>query len=346
MLVESMRTNLLSMSDKPLYFVQQELKLNQPITKDIVDYINNYCDMLLVGGGGMIMSGDGFTTESGWQFNISIENLLKIKVPIVVYAIGYNVFPGDDNPTTETLAHLQAVQRKAALFSVRNTGTRDKLVSLGLKPPQVVPDPALFAEADTSLKLPGITKKDKLVCINWAGDRVDKRWSGGDYGVTISAFVSALRQVRKVVPYKLLFVNHVSTYDSKWSTILGSIFKQHWYSLEDMHPWLYPEQTTYAPLITGVYKRADAAIGMRGHAAMIPFGQGTPTIAFGSHKKSAYFAKDAGCFFVDFDCHNLIYSLTTALTTGQPDQLERLNDMRVDFDWFNYHILEILNGKA
>lgn len=340
-LVESIRTNLLKLSDKPIHFITQDLKLNQPINNEIVNYINNYTDMLLVGGGGMIMPGDGFDTESGWQFNISIENLLKIKVPIVVYAIGYNMFPGDKNINTQTVTHLQTTQRLSKLFSVRNNGTKDKLVKLGLKVAEVVPDPGMFVES-TNVTLPGIKSTDKLVCINWAGDRVEKRWLNSDYGTTISAFISALRQVQKHTPFEILFMNHVFKYDTYWASILGSILRQHWHSLEDMHPWLYPEQQVYAPYIAGIYKRADVSIGMRGHACIIPWGQGTATIAFGSHPKTSFFAKDTGCFYVDFQCNNLIYSLTKALNEGQPDQQQKLAEFRQVFDDFNKRALEVL----
>ena len=341
-LVDSMRTNLLRASKQPLHFVQQDLKFDTPINRDMVQFINNSFDMLLVGGGGMVMAGDGFKTASGWQFNISLEDLLKIKVPVVVYSIGYNVFPGDKNLPPHAIAHLQATQRKASLFSVRNSGTAEKLEKLGLKRPEVVPDPALFMDADTSLPLPGISKKDRFVCINWAGDRVDSRWQGSDYGTTISKFASALKDVEKLTPFKILFMNHVFSYDTHWNTILGTVFGRKWLSLEDMHPWLYPEQPWAAPLFAGVYKRASASIGMRGHAAMIPFGQGCPTIAFGSHPKTSFFAHDAGCFYVDFSCGNLIYSLSTALTKGQHDQQEKLKTFRTTFDDFNRRVLEIL----
>ncbi len=58
-----------------------------------VDNINSY-DLLLVGAGGLFLPDNRAASKSvsGWQWNISYENLQKINIPIFVISIGYNTF--------------------------------------------------------------------------------------------------------------------------------------------------------------------------------------------------------------------------------------------------------------
>ena len=63
---------------------------------DLIDMINETCDLLMLGGGGMIFHRPEDSSRSGWQFNIALEDLEKIKVPLAVYAIGYNPLHFDE----------------------------------------------------------------------------------------------------------------------------------------------------------------------------------------------------------------------------------------------------------
>ena len=59
-----------------------------------VDLINS-CDLMLLGGGGLIMP-RGYPT--GWQWNITTDQYERIKTPMVMLAVGWNFFgdmPGE-----------------------------------------------------------------------------------------------------------------------------------------------------------------------------------------------------------------------------------------------------------
>jgi hypothetical protein len=89
----SMQHHLQLLSPEPLNFIPIDMKQSTPIDDYLVDQINQNGDALIIGGGGLVMRGDGFDTESGWQFNIKPKTLAKLKVPLIIYAIGYNKFP-------------------------------------------------------------------------------------------------------------------------------------------------------------------------------------------------------------------------------------------------------------
>lgn len=59
--------------------------------KQAIDTINKY-DALLVGGGGLILPDTAPNKISCWQWKISKDNINKIKIPIYVVSIGYNLF--------------------------------------------------------------------------------------------------------------------------------------------------------------------------------------------------------------------------------------------------------------
>ena len=62
--------------------------------------LNKY-DYLIVGGGGLILPDTAPNKLSGWQWNISIENLNLIKKPIYVISIGFNLFYGQNMSMTD-----------------------------------------------------------------------------------------------------------------------------------------------------------------------------------------------------------------------------------------------------
>lgn len=58
----------------------------------VIDRINKKYDYLIVGGGGLILPDTNPNSVSCWQWKISTENIKKIKIPIYVIGIGYNLF--------------------------------------------------------------------------------------------------------------------------------------------------------------------------------------------------------------------------------------------------------------
>ena len=87
-----------------------------------IDIINQ-ADLLFLSGGGVFLH-DTFPNDvSDWQWGISEELLEKIKIPIIVYAIGYNKFRNQRNFNDLFDKTVTKLVEKSIFFSMRNTGS-------------------------------------------------------------------------------------------------------------------------------------------------------------------------------------------------------------------------------
>lgn len=80
---------------------------NKQTAKDISD---NY-KLLIMGGGGFI-SGSGFVGTK--------EFFDEIKIPFIIYSVGYNIFRPTGKLLPEALEQLKYLQSKTIFFSVRD----------------------------------------------------------------------------------------------------------------------------------------------------------------------------------------------------------------------------------
>lgn len=296
----------------PISWETIEIKYKTPITEKKVEEINEYGDLLLVGGGGLIMPGDGFETESGWQFNIEESLLFKIEVPKVFHALGYNIFPnnaGDRSKLDDKVSsHLDSCLGVSDLFSVRNHGSRNKLMENGLDGTriEICPDPAIFCTPELNLH-PFLEKRLNfeypVIGLCLAGDRTDSRFKSGEIEHIINKINEAVKSIHP--NSTILYIPHVSIYDQVYVELLQEILTVEFVNLASVCPWMYPESMNYVGALTKIYSSIDASIGMRGHSCIIPFGQGTPPIALGEHSKTKFFAKDINSVPVLNDCNNL-----------------------------------------
>ncbi len=281
-------------SKKQINFIPIDLKQPSPITEEMVDVMNRSGNMLIVGGGGLVMKGDGFKTKSGWQFNITQKALKKLKIPLVVYGIGVNIFPGEKNLSKTTWNHLKETRKRSILFSARDVASQRVLETHGVKNVEVIPDPAMMCPF-IGVNLPR-ERHTSYIGINWAGDRREKRfYSIGEEIRFAEKICEGLKELTVNHPkIKFLYIPHVHEYDTDYHVV--SIFKDilgdRFSNLADVLPWLYPEQLMNVPAFVGVYHQLDMAVGMRGHANIIPYGVGTPHVAIGNHRKNIYFASD------------------------------------------------------
>lgn len=269
--------------------------------RDLVEMINSDGDMLLVGGGGMVFHRPEDDSMSGWQFNISLEDLERLTVPMVVYGIGFNKFYFDDRGFKPQMnEHLQATQAKSALFSVRNQGTFDELVSRGLSAAdmEVIPDPGMFAPT-APLTLPGISGGDYKIGVNWAGDRNFYRFPEPWEETRLAVIDALCDAIRKLLDRqgggKVVFIPHLSeNIDSEVAPLFQERLADVFYNVEFELPYLYPASQAQLPLFADIYRQMDLVIGMRGHSNIVPFGLGTTVIGLGSHNKNRFFLEQIG----------------------------------------------------
>lgn len=288
----AMKASLAFLGEEPLNFIDIDLKQNSPITREDVDLINQG-DCLLLAGGGLVMKGDGHTTRSGWQFNISKEDLAHLQVPLFIYGIGYNHFPHDgDVLGAEVWEHLKITQLKSTFFSARNPGTRSVLQKKGLNDMVIVPDAGMFAPG-LSFDLPHIHDDHFCIGLNWAGDRTKLRFGTMDEKKCAQDLAKGILRFAESITndVRVIWMPHVSIYDNDPETkaVFQEVLKEKFYDLPSVCPWLYPETEATLALFVGVYDRCAVTIGMRGHANIIPFGRHTPVVGIGEHSKVRWF---------------------------------------------------------
>ncbi|MEM1340810.1 MAG: polysaccharide pyruvyl transferase family protein [Pseudomonadota bacterium] len=303
-----LHASLRAESDEPLEFVLVDCQ-NTVFHADLVDLINREGDLLLVGGGGLVFNRPEDHSRSGWQFNIDLDQLARLAVPLVVYGIGYNKFPFDETPfRPQTDAHLRATQEKAALFSVRNAGTRDELVRRGLEAEAItiIPDPGMFVPT-APINLPNLPEGGLKIGLNWAGDRPAHRYPAPAEENERAAARAVAEGLAAVLEThdgggQVILISHLLGIDATVAPVLRAVLGERLYVLEEEAPWLFPPALAQTPIWAGLYRLVDVAVGMRGHANIIPFGLGTPFVGIGTHNKNRFFASEVGLadIFVDF----------------------------------------------
>jgi len=331
-------------------------------TKDLIKEINGEGDLLIVGGGGLIFYRPQDDSKSGWQWNIDINLIDTIKVPFVVYAIGYNQFEYDNSnfiPVTDS--HLQKTVKAATLFSVRDTGTKRELIARGCdgNKIEVIPDSGMFLPAD-NIKVPGL-RRDKLkVGINWTSDRENQTFPE-PWAQNRERFIRNLAELcRHLINERnaqIFYIGHMGgDFDKRIRDSLRDLLGGNLIAIEEALPSLFPSNYKNAKKLVGVYRQMDIVLGMRGHANIVAFGQHVPFIPIGSHRKNRYLLEDIGedryCIDVrkpELCTKERMISLVEELLDERNSYLERHERvyavMREKFDSFNRRALSLIDKQ-
>jgi polysaccharide pyruvyl transferase WcaK-like protein len=275
---------------------------------------------LVVGGGGLFLPDTAPNGNSGWQWNVPRSSLEAIEVPLFVYSVGYNLFPGQEFQGSLFAGSLEALARKAEFMGLRNHGSMARVTDM--LPAELaarvryIPCPTTVLERlrdDLPEKRPGSGR----VLVNAAFDRSARR-----FGDTYPAFLEQMRdfvEAAEKAGAEVRFVAHTRG-DLRLANDLQETFglERPVDALHDMSP-----DGAY-----GVYRSASLVIGMRGHATMIPFGLGTPVLSIVSHPKMRYFLEDIGRVEWGVDVHD--QRLGARLTELTADILGREQGYRDD----------------
>lgn len=251
---------------------------------------------LVVGGGGLFLPDTSPNGNSGWQWNVPRSSLEAIEVPLFVYSVGYNLFPGQEFQGSLFARSLEALARKAEFLGLRNHGSMarvtDMLPADLAEKVRYIPCPTTVLERLRD-DLPETSPGSGRVLVNAAFDRSARR-----FGDTYPAFLDQMRdfvQVAENAGAEVRFAAHTRG-DLRLANDLRETYglDRPVDALHDMSP-----DEAY-----GVYRSASLVIGMRGHATMIPFGLGTPVLSIISHPKMRYFLEDIGRVEWGVDVHD------------------------------------------
>ncbi len=258
----------------------------------------NQMDALVIGGGGLFLRDTNENDLSGWQWSCGIEELNKIKKPIIMFAVGYNRFRGQKEFKPIFKKHLNVFVEKAKFIGIRNNGSINSL-RMYLENEELK-NKLVFQPCMTTLtsyiypNLIDYNQKEDFIAFNCAFDREDKR-------AINNTKLCEIAQVAKELSKKTVikYYSHMPT-DLK----ILDYFKE----LQVPHEVI----ELNSPIqIIREYSKPKLVIGMRGHAQMIPFGCKTPILSIISHDKLKWFLDDinAPSWGVDILENNFYYRL-------------------------------------
>ena len=238
---------------------------------------------LIIGGGGLFLCDTNPNRLSGWQWSCSLKKLEQIKLPIAVFAVGYNRFRGQEEFKPIFRDHLQLLAEKAVYIALRNSGSIEAIKSyLPTRLHSKVryqPCPTTLLHTLYKPVLPTITNQRPIIALNAAFDRLQLRL-GNSYKTILQNIASACKSLS--TEYDIVYYAHTK---------------------EDcnMLPYLDQAGVPYrviklfhvpAKTVLEAYQVPHLVIGMRGHAQMIPFGCCTPILSLISHDKIRWFLHD------------------------------------------------------
>tara|TARA_A100001015_G_scaffold207086_1_gene231589 strand:+ start:2617 stop:3768 length:1152 start_codon:yes stop_codon:yes gene_type:complete len=248
-----------------------------PVEEKYLKTINK-ADGIVIGGGGLFLRDSHPNKTSGWQWNCSIENLLKINKPIIMFAVGYNRFRNQEEFDPIFTNHLNEFVKKAKFVGIRNYGSIKRLKDY-LEPSNAAK--LCFQPCMTTLisKLyPNLTdynSKQNFIAINCAFDRINLRIESEETLNEIARVAKELSHVTKIKYFSHMksdekILKYFEKYNLKYELVRFQNLRQ----------------------IIKEYASARLVIGMRGHSQMIPFGCNTSILSIVTHNKLQYFLDD------------------------------------------------------
>lgn len=220
----------------------------------------NKFDALWIGGGGLIEERGYLNRESKYKIPLTEKNLEGIRVPIIVFAIGFNEFRGITGIYNSfARRNLQALINQANVFSVRNDGSLEKLSNYLPDTSKIieVPDPALLERAK------GVFKK--------CGKGVLGVASNNNRAINLGRKINHTDIQTLVDKHSLDILGHTKK-DFKWKG-------EHALSLGHLQKSLFDYK------LLEKYQAYDYCVAMRGHSQLYSYGCGTPCITLSTQDK-------------------------------------------------------------
>jgi polysaccharide pyruvyl transferase WcaK-like protein len=237
----------------------------------IDEVVNKKYDFLVIGGGGII---HGAHWPNGWFWLIDLDLIKRIKIPFLVYGVGNNYFENETLIPEKAIIHLTETKKRAVHFSVRNDGSKERLLNQTGLTFDEVPDPGFFVGLNRKFKRP---VSGPYIIIQLANDKPENRFGSHDSKVR---FIKSLRNILKDLSkkYKIIFAPHV--FDDI------ALSKEISEGINNCSIWEFGYYAFDNCLETiGYYKYAEFVIAMRGHGQIVPFSFNVPVISIENHPK-------------------------------------------------------------
>lgn len=241
---------------------------------------------VVVGGGGLFIRDTNKNSVSGWQWPISFKVLKNLQPKLAIFAVGYNRFRGQEEFDGFFKENLIALVEKASFFGLRNHGS---IRSVNEYLPEHLRQKVVFQPCMTTLISriypehfqTTVPAEEGPIALNCAFDRSSLRF-GDQQGDVLRQIAKAMKELSGV--RRIAYYSHVHTDEE----MLPYLKEQ---NVEFELVKLYDRPSRY---VMERYKEAGLAIGMRGHAQMIPFGCERPILSLITHDKVKWFLDDIG----------------------------------------------------
>ena len=237
----------------------------------INEVVNKKYDLLVIGGGGII---HGAHWPNGWFWLIDKELISKIKIPFIVYGVGYNYWEEEGGIPEKGKIHLLETFKHASYFSVRNDGSYGRLLDQTGIEANVLPDPGFHIDLNT--KYENLEEKEYVI-IQLANDKPLNRFGSQE---KVEKFIADMREITQELAkkYKVVFVPHVLDDVDLSKEISSNIDNT---EVLDFGKFAFD----HSDKMIGYYKYARFVLAMRGHGQILPIGFNTPVIALENHPK-------------------------------------------------------------
>lgn len=261
--------------------------ISQPVhpivDETLVEKINR-SKGVVIGGGGLFLKDTNANNISGWQWPCSVEMLQKIEVPIVLFAVGYNRFRGQEDFEAVFTESIREFTEKSVYIGLRNHGSMEALKKYL---PENLHHRLVYQPCMTtflSRLYPDVAdyhEKEDFFVLNCAFDRSHLRF-GQSIGRILSDVAIVCKEISKRLPLK--FYSHMQSDQAILPFLQAYGVKYQIVDLQHVHPRQTIEE----------YAKPKLVLGMRGHAQMIPFGCNSPIVSIISHNKLQWFLDDVG----------------------------------------------------
>ena len=220
----------------------------------------NSSALAVIGGGGLFLKDTNPNELSGWQWSCSLDALERIGRPLIVFAVGYNRFRGQDDFGPAFYKFIPRLVDKALFFGLRNHGS---IRAIKNYLPQHLHDKVRFQPCMTTVlrfiypqlfRIP--VRAKPFVAVNAAFDRASLRF-GTRQEEILNEFAWAIKQLSSHI--RIRYFAHVPSDEQ-----ILPVFDR----------WRIPYTVTRLygmgrKAIIDAYRLPSLVIGMRGHAQII-----------------------------------------------------------------------------
>ena len=247
----------------------------------------NKANALILGGGGLFLSDTNRNNISGWQWPISESSIRSLAPKAVVFAVGYNKFRGQEDFDNNFRSTVTALAEKAVFFGLRNSGSiesikeylpRELHEKVKFQPCMTTVIKDIYPEKFYESRLQG----EGVVAFNCAFDRANLRFGGRESDI-LKDIAKSMKKLAE--HHEVCYFSHTREDEAVLRVLSAE-------RVPYRHVRLYDMPSSY---VLDCYKNVKLAVGMRGHAQMIPFGCGRPILSLISHNKMRWFLDDISC---------------------------------------------------